>query len=67
VDSKIYDEPTEVHPEKGAVSLEGPDGVSVLMTPEAAAETSDRLLDGAVVAKGQQANERRRTQRPSER
>jgi hypothetical protein len=65
MDRKVYDEATDVKPEHGFVSLEGPDGVSVLMTPEAAAETSDRLLDGAAVAKGQQANERRKAERPS--
>ncbi|MDB5692362.1 MAG: hypothetical protein JWO81_1425 [Alphaproteobacteria bacterium] len=65
MDKQVYDEPTDVGAENGSVSLEGPDGVSVLMTPEAAAETSDRLLDGAAVAKGQQANERRKTERPT--
>lgn len=50
---KIYDTPSEVTVEDGNVSVEGPDGVDVLLTPEAALETSDRLLDGATEAHGQ--------------
>jgi hypothetical protein len=52
-DGKIYDEATEVDAKDGAVSLSGPDGVQVLMTPEAAEESSDRLLFGAAKAQGQ--------------
>jgi hypothetical protein len=57
---KVYDEATEVDAEDGKVVLDGPDGVAVLMTPEAALETSDRLLFGASQAKGQQIQEERR-------
>lgn len=49
---KVYDTPSDVSVEGGNVSVEGPDGVDVLMTPEAALETSDRLLDGATEAHG---------------
>jgi hypothetical protein len=52
-DGKTYDEATDVSADKGNVVLEGPDGVDVAMTPEAAAETSDRLLDKAAEAQGQ--------------
>ena len=54
---KIYDTPGQVTVEDGNVALDGPDGVAVLMTPEAALETSDRLLDGATEAHGQRVRE----------
>jgi hypothetical protein len=47
MEDKIYDEATEVDAEEGVVVLDGPDGVAVLMTPQAALETSERLLLGA--------------------
>lgn len=62
MDDKVYDEPTRVEADEGKVVLDGPDGVDLLMTPEAALETSDRLLSGATQAMGQkiQSEERRR-------
>jgi len=54
---KIYDTPSEVTVEDGNVALDGPDGVGVLLTPEAALETSNRLLDGATEAHGQRVRE----------
>jgi hypothetical protein len=51
---KVHDEPSEAKAVDGTVALMGPDGVSVLLTAEAAEETSHRLLDEAAVAKGQQ-------------
>jgi hypothetical protein len=60
MDDRVYDEPTVVDAEDGKVVLDGPDGVAVLMTPEAAMETSDRLLEGAAKAVGQQVQERNR-------
>jgi hypothetical protein len=51
--TKIYDEPTNVDAEEGTVVLRGPDAVDVRMTPGAAEETSDRLLEGAMKARGQ--------------
>lgn len=53
MDDNIYDEPSEVDAEDGHVVVDGPDGVSVLLTPEAAEETSERLLWGAAKAQGQ--------------
>ena len=50
---KIYNEPTRVEAEDGAVILKGPDAVDVRMTPAAAEETSERLLEGAMKARGQ--------------
>lgn len=49
----LFDEPSEVSAEQGEVVVDGPDGVAVSLTPDAAAETSDRLLDGAAQAAGQ--------------
>jgi hypothetical protein len=37
----------------GEVILDGPDAVDVKVTPEAAEETADNLIEGAVVARGQ--------------
>jgi hypothetical protein len=52
-DDKLYDEATEVTAEQGEVILEGPDGVDVKVTPEAAEQTADNLIEGAVMARGQ--------------
>ena len=53
MDSKTHDEPSEVAAEDGVVYVDGPDGVAVALTPEAAIETSHRLLDGGLSAHGQ--------------
>ncbi len=53
-DQEIYDEPSEVSADDGVVSVKGPNAVDVQLTPEAADETSDRLLHGALQARGQQ-------------
>ena len=49
----VYEDPSEVDAVEGAVEVEGPDEVDVALTPEAAEETSDRLTDQAVKARGQ--------------
>jgi hypothetical protein len=59
--SKVYREPSEVTPSAGAVAVKGPDGVDVTLTPEAAAETSDRLIEAAAQARGLELQERLRT------
>ena len=51
---KSYDEPSEVSAEAGEVIVDGPDGVAVSLTPDAAVETSDRLLNAGLTARGQQ-------------
>ena len=48
-----YDEPSNVDAEDGQVIVKGPDAVDVRMTPNAAEETSERLLEGAMKARGQ--------------
>ena len=60
MDDKVYDEPTRVEAQEGHVVLDGPDGVDLLMTPDAALETSDRLLFGATQAMGQRIQEEQR-------
>ncbi|RZL73335.1 MAG: hypothetical protein EOP66_12750 [Sphingomonas sp.] len=53
MDNKLHDEASDVTAEHGQVMVDGPDGVAVSLTPDAAAETSDRLLHAAVEAQGQ--------------
>lgn len=50
---KLYDEATEVTATDGEVFLNGPDGIDVKVTPEAAEQTADNLIEGAVKARGQ--------------
>jgi hypothetical protein len=52
-DEDIYHEPSDVTAKDGSVKLEGPDGVDVALTPEAAEETADRMVDQSVMARGQ--------------
>jgi hypothetical protein len=51
---ELFDEATKVTAKDGEMVLDGPDGVDVKLTPEAAAETSHRLLYAAGQAKSQQ-------------
>jgi len=52
--SETYDEPSEVDAEDGAVIVRGPTtSFRIRFTPNAAEETSHRLLDGAMKARGQ--------------
>jgi hypothetical protein len=50
---KLYNEATDVSARDGEVILDGPDEVDVKITPEAAEETADNLIEGAVEARGQ--------------
>jgi hypothetical protein len=50
---EVETEPSKVTAEDGLVFVDGPDGVAFVTTPEAAEETSQRLLDGAAQALGQ--------------
>jgi len=49
----LYDEATKVTAEDGEVILDGPDGVDLKITPEAADQTADNLIKGAAKAAGQ--------------
>ena len=49
----IYDEAGKVSAVDGVVHLDGPDNVDVRLTADAAEEISDRLLNGALKARGQ--------------
>lgn len=46
-------EPSEVIVEEGEVIVEGPDGVAVTLTPDAAEETARRLAEAAAEARRQ--------------
>ena len=50
---KVYDDASHVVADKGEVLVDGPDGVAVSLTPEAALETSERLLDAGAIARHQ--------------
>jgi hypothetical protein len=54
MDEKVYDEGSEVTAEDGVVHVDGPDGVDVHLTPNAALEISDQIMTGALKARGQQ-------------
>lgn len=56
---QTYNEASTVSAEGGEVHIDGPDGVAISFTPEAAAETSDRLLAAAAKAAGQRSEEQR--------
>lgn len=51
--SEIHNKASDVEAADGNVHVTGPKGVVYSMTPEAASDTSDRLLDAAVTAQGQ--------------
>lgn len=50
---KIYHQPSSVSVKEGDVLVEGPDDVDVALSPEAAEETSNRLLEGSMKARGE--------------
>ncbi len=52
-DRKVYHQPSSVTAEDGVVIVLGPDDVHVAMDPDAAEETSNRLLEGSMKARGQ--------------
>ena len=52
-DDNIYDQPSKVDADNGVVIVKGPDAVDVRLTAGAAEETSERLLQGAMKARGQ--------------
>jgi hypothetical protein len=58
-DDIIHEKPSEVDASDGVVSVKGPDAVDVKLTPDAAVETSDRLLKGSLKAHGQRIRARK--------
>ena len=52
----VFAQPSEVNAEEGDVLVEGPDGVAVSLTPEAAEETARRLVDAAAEARRQKSH-----------
>lgn len=52
-DKIIYNEPSAVSAEDGIVLVDGPNHVHVRMTPDAAEETSGRLMHNVLKARGQ--------------
>lgn len=52
-EKQIHEKPSVVTAEEGDVLMKGPDDVDVGLTPEAAEETSNRLLEGSMKARGQ--------------
>ena len=61
---RVYDEPSDVAAEDGQVIVDGPDAVAVTLTPDAAVETSQRLLEGGLTAQGQLVQKRNRPAKP---
>jgi hypothetical protein len=66
-DGNLYDEASKVTANNGEVALDGPDGVDVQVTPEAAERTADNLIEGAVKARGQRRLKNYPTSRSSSR
>ncbi len=56
--NKIEGDPSEVAAEEGKVIVDGPDGVAVTFSAEAALETSDRLFEAGMMAVGQDVKRR---------
>lgn len=50
---EAHGEPSEVLAESGEVIVEGPNGVAVTLTPDAAEETGRRMLRAASEARSQ--------------
>lgn len=57
---RIYNEPSQVTAEDGVIAVDGPDGVNVTLTADAADETSQRLLEASMKARGQKRLARRK-------
>lgn len=55
-----HHEASQVTAEEGEVMMDGPDGYAVSFTPDAALETSERLLRGGLEAHGQIIEAKRR-------
>jgi hypothetical protein len=52
----FHSEPSEVNAEQGIVIVEGPNGLAVTLTADAAEETGKRMIKAASEARRQQAS-----------
>lgn len=52
-EGKVYKQASAVSAVDGDVVVKGPDAVDVALSPDAAEETSNRLLEGSMKARGQ--------------
>lgn len=50
---EYYAQPSNVAAEGGAIIIDGPDGVAVTMSPDAAEETARRMMVAVAQARGQ--------------
>lgn len=50
---RAHSRPSDVNAEAGEVLLDGPDGMAISFTPDAAEETSRRLHEASIAAKEQ--------------
>lgn len=66
-DDKTYTDASQVTAKGGDVVVDGPDGVDVKLSPDAAVETSDRLLASAAKAQGQRVMKGYRKDLPTQR
>jgi hypothetical protein len=57
--------PADVRAEDGNVQVKGPDGIRYAFTPDAAVETSERLLQGGMEAQGQRYQEELSRRKPT--
>lgn len=65
-EKQLFSEASDVSSKDGEVLVDGPDGVDVALTPEAAEETGDRLVHHAMNAAGQRrAKESKSVDKPS--
>ena len=58
MDSHIHNQPSETSAEDGVVFVDGPDGLAITFTPEAAETTSERLLVAAMTAQAQRRDQK---------
>jgi hypothetical protein len=65
MENKPHATPSDVTAEEGEVQVDGPDGVAVSFTPDAAVETSERLFRGAAEAQGQKIRREARAKPPA--
>ncbi|MDB5707556.1 MAG: hypothetical protein JWN66_4672 [Sphingomonas bacterium] len=45
--TKVHDEPTKVTAERGEVMLDGPDGLALSFTPDAASKSASAMVEAA--------------------